>query len=270
MPVGESPDGRRFFEIEVEVPGTPEEVWQAIATGPGITSWFVPTELEERVGGSVVFHLGDVDDSRGSVTAWEPPRRLAYEEPSWNPPAPPLATEHSVEARSGGTCIVRIVSSLFTSSADWDDQLESMDQGWRPYFEILRLVLAHFRGLPAVTMQQIRTTRLPHTDAWTTLAGPLGLEDVSVGSEVSASAPGVPSFKGVIEGYDTIGTLHNALIRLTEPAPGIAAVTAHVSKDETYVSIGFYLFGDSAAEVVQRDTPRWKAYMDSLLPSPAA
>ena len=33
-----------------EVPGTPDEVWQAIATGPGISSWFVPTKFEDRDG----------------------------------------------------------------------------------------------------------------------------------------------------------------------------------------------------------------------------
>ena len=42
--------GRRSIQVEVEVPGTPEEVWQAIATGPGISSWFAPTEFEERDG----------------------------------------------------------------------------------------------------------------------------------------------------------------------------------------------------------------------------
>ena len=31
------PDDRRI-ELEVEVPGTPEEIWRAIATGPGISS----------------------------------------------------------------------------------------------------------------------------------------------------------------------------------------------------------------------------------------
>jgi hypothetical protein len=42
--------GRRSVQVEIEVPGTPEEVWQAIATGPGISSWFVPTEFKERDG----------------------------------------------------------------------------------------------------------------------------------------------------------------------------------------------------------------------------
>ena len=43
MPVNKEPSGHRSVQAEVEVPGTPEEVWQAIATGPGISSWFVPT-----------------------------------------------------------------------------------------------------------------------------------------------------------------------------------------------------------------------------------
>ena len=49
--VKEAAPAMRSVAVEVEVPGTPEEVWQAIATGPGITAWFVPTEVEEREGG---------------------------------------------------------------------------------------------------------------------------------------------------------------------------------------------------------------------------
>ena len=58
MPVNRDASGRRYVEAEVEVPGTPEDVWQAIASGPGISSWFVPTTLDERVGGSVVCDFG--------------------------------------------------------------------------------------------------------------------------------------------------------------------------------------------------------------------
>ena len=47
--------------VEVEVPGTPEQVWNAIATGPGISSWFVPTEIAEGEYGrpsKIVCHTG--------------------------------------------------------------------------------------------------------------------------------------------------------------------------------------------------------------------
>ena len=50
MSVKKEASGRRSVQVETEVPGTPEEVWQAIATGPGISSWFVPTAFEERDG----------------------------------------------------------------------------------------------------------------------------------------------------------------------------------------------------------------------------
>ena len=58
MSVKKEPSGRRSVQVEVVVPGTPEEVWRAIATGPGISSWFVPTRSEERAGGEVVSTFG--------------------------------------------------------------------------------------------------------------------------------------------------------------------------------------------------------------------
>src|SRR2546423_667444 len=93
MSVKKDASGRRSIQVEVEVPGTPEEVWQAIATGPGVSSWFVPTESEERIGGTVVSHFGPGMDSNATVTAWAPPRRFAAESGGLGPNAPSLATE---------------------------------------------------------------------------------------------------------------------------------------------------------------------------------
>ena len=39
MAVHKDDSGRRKVQVEVEVPGTPEEVWRAIATAEGISSW---------------------------------------------------------------------------------------------------------------------------------------------------------------------------------------------------------------------------------------
>ena len=68
----------RAIRLEVDVPGTPEEVWATVATGPGITSWFVPATVEEREGGAITMHFGEGMDETGTVTGWEPPRRFAY------------------------------------------------------------------------------------------------------------------------------------------------------------------------------------------------
>src|SRR6266540_3977399 len=96
--------GRRSIQVEVEVPGTPEEVWQAIATGPGISSWFVPVEFEERDGKPVALTVsfGPGMEARSVVTAWDSPRMFANESDGWMPGSPPIANEWSVEARGGG------------------------------------------------------------------------------------------------------------------------------------------------------------------------
>src|SRR6058998_3263629 len=111
MSVRKEPSGRRSVQVEVEVPGTPEEVWQAIATGPGISSWFVPAEFEEQDGKPVAIKLnfGPGMVSRSPITKWDPPRMFAADSAGWMPGSPNIADEWSVEARAGGVCVVRIV-----------------------------------------------------------------------------------------------------------------------------------------------------------------
>src|SRR6516225_3897944 len=146
MSVKIDPSGRRSIQVEVEVPGTPEQVWEAIATGAGVSSWFVPTEMEGRVGGIMTCHFAPGMDSKATITSWDPPHRLTADSESFCPGGPTVATEWTVEARSGGTCVVRVVHSLFASTGDWDDQLEGTESGWPAFFRILRLYLTHFRG----------------------------------------------------------------------------------------------------------------------------
>ena len=88
MSVKKEASGRRSIQVEVEVPGTPEEVWQAIATGPGISAWFVPTRSEERQGGQVVSNFGPGMDCPATITKWQPPPCFAAES-EMGPPGSP-------------------------------------------------------------------------------------------------------------------------------------------------------------------------------------
>src|SRR4029077_13346661 len=108
MSVKKEEAGRRSIAVEVEVAGTPEEVWEAIATGPGVSSWFVPTEVDETAGTSTT-HFGAGLDSAAGITGGDPPRRYAEESSGLEPDGPPMATEWIVEARAGGKCLVRVV-----------------------------------------------------------------------------------------------------------------------------------------------------------------
>ncbi len=73
---------------------------RAIATGPGISAWFTPADVEERKGGTITFRLGAGMDSTAEVTAWEPPHRFAYEERDWSPGAPQLRGPRTGRGRS--------------------------------------------------------------------------------------------------------------------------------------------------------------------------
>ncbi|MFG6503546.1 SRPBCC domain-containing protein [Microbacterium sp. P05] len=137
-------------ERTYEVIATPEQVWEVIATAEGLTSWMLPTNLEPRVGGAVTFDLGDVT-STGVVTAYEPDARFAFEEPWPIAEEPenlapgmaqwfesigvplsevyeglthvsPIATEFLIEAGSGGTCVLRVVTSAYGNGAEWENE----------------------------------------------------------------------------------------------------------------------------------------------------
>jgi uncharacterized protein YndB with AHSA1/START domain len=271
MPVKKDSSGRRYVQAEVEVPGTPEQVWQAIATGPGISSWFVPTEVESGPDGvptKVVMHFGPGGsmDSVAEVTAWDPPRRFAADSPGEGPNAPTIATEWIVEARSGGTCAVRVVHSWFAASDDWDNQFEGHEQGWVAFFRILRLYLAHFAGHRSSAFQVMGFASGSVPEAWDALVRPLGLSGAAEGQRVKSVA-GAPRFAGVVEHVGPQEYPAELLLRLDEPAPGIAHLFAMAMGGAVCVPVRLYLYGVGAHAAVGRDEPVWQAWMSERFPA---
>jgi uncharacterized protein YndB with AHSA1/START domain len=264
MPVKKDASGRRYVQAEAEVPGTPEQVWKAIATGPGISSWFVPTEVHTNASGTpvkVVSHFGPGDsmDSVSNVTAWEPPRRFAADSPGEGPNAPPVATEWTVEGQSGGTCRVRVVHSWFAETDDWDGQYEGMEYGWAAFFRILRLYLSAYRNLPCTAIQLMAFTPESVSNAWAKLTAPLGLPAAVKGQHVE-SPGGAPRFSGVVE---CVGSPEypELMLRIDRPAPGIAHLFAMPMGPSVCVPVRFYLFGDQAAAVAAREEPVWQSWI---------
>jgi hypothetical protein len=268
MSVKQEANGRRSLELQLEVPGTPEEVWQAIATGPGISSWFVPAAIEERDGKPVALKLtfGPGMEPRSALTAWDPPRMFVAEGESWGD-APPIATEWRVEAKSGGVCIVRIVHSLFASTDDWDNHLAAGLSGLSGFLNTLRLYLTHFRGQRSALMQLTAPAAGSEAEAWDALTAALGVNGLSAGQRWTAPA-GVPSLGGVVESM-TDGP-YDALLRLDAPAPGVAALGAFTfpGGDHATVAMSFYLYGDQAADTVARVTPIWQEWIQERFPMP--
>ena len=268
MPVKKDAAGRRSVQAEVEVPGLPEQVWQAIATGPGISSWFVPATVDGRVGGAVNLNFGPGMDSVSAITAWDPPRRFAADSHDMGPTAPTVATEWTVEARAGGTCIVRVVHSWFASTDDWDNQFDGHEQGWAAFFRVLRIYLSHFRGDSGVTLQMMPMSAEPTSVAWNGLIGPLGLSSAVEGQRVT-SAPGAPPFAGIVE---RVGPPDHPelLLRLDQPAPGIAHLFALPMGGQVCLPVRLFLYGERATEVAAREERSWQSWINERFPAAAS
>ena len=265
MSVKKEASGRRSVQIEFEVPGTPEEVWQAIATGPGISSWLMPAEFEERDGKPVALKLnfGSGTDQRSMVTAWDPPRVFAAQVDGMVPGSPPIASEWHIEAQTGGTCILRLVHSLIASTDDWDDQLGYIESGWSAFLLTLQIYLRHFRGQRSTLMKWMVPVAGTETQAWETLTAAEGLKGARVGQRWTAPA-GVPGLSGVVE-YVSEGP-YDILVRLDKPGPAVAAFGAVDMGGPCMVGMNVYLYGDQAAAIAARETPLWQAWTQERFP----
>jgi uncharacterized protein YndB with AHSA1/START domain len=267
MPTQKDPNGRRFITVETEVPGTPEEVWQAIATGPGLTAWFVPSQVEERAGGAMAMNFGPGMESNAQIQEWDPPRRFSAEnKEGMGPGSPAMATEWTIEARSGGTCRVRVVHSWFADTDDWDKQFESVEKGWPAFFRILHRYLAQFRGQPCTQVQLMAFTPGTKDAVWDALARPLGLAGASAGQSATSTGD-APRFAATVE-YVSPKANPELTLRLEQPAPGTAHVSVAPMGGQVYVYVCLYLYGEKASAVAAREEPVWQAWLARLFPAP--
>ncbi len=275
MPIKKDGTGKRWVEMELLVPGTPEQVWHAMATGAGSSGWFVKTEIEPHIGGAIRLDFGHGAVSTGEVTEWQAPHRFSYVERDWDKDAPPVATEITVIARSGDRCVVRMVHSLFSSEDSWDDQLENFESGWPAFFAILRLYLLHFSGVPAASFMTMSKVNEGSLSVWSRLGELLGLTAANVGERrTSPASSGAEAWAGVVEQVHQDAEHRYVLLRLDAPSPGILAVGTYEKGATTHSAAGGranvnmcrFFYGERAEELKQESEAAWSAWHGKTFP----
>ncbi|TWP51398.1 SRPBCC domain-containing protein [Lentzea tibetensis] len=189
------------FELrkEVSLEATPEQVWDAIATGPGISSWFMgPHTVDPAVGGRMTLTIGDFSES-ATITAWDPPKHLAYrgdtaEDGSFH------AMEYLVEGRDQGSTVLRFVHNGMISD-DWGDEyLAQSSHGWDMYLHTLGQYLQHFTGLPGTYVHVQGPPAAEGADAWSLLLDGLGVtEPINEGDTIRLTPAGLAPIEGVVD-----------------------------------------------------------------------
>jgi uncharacterized protein YndB with AHSA1/START domain len=188
------------FELadEIEVPATPEEVWNAIATGPGLDSWFMGrNEVEPGEGGSTRMALpGFTFES--TMTAWEPPTRLQVRSPE-GPDGSLHTFEYTVESRAKGSTVVRWLHNGFLGD-NWEAEYEGLSEGDPMYFDKLAKYLTYFRGRIATPVNVFGPHVGDRERAWEVFRRGLGLSGpVALGDRVRLTPEGLPPLEGVVD-----------------------------------------------------------------------
>jgi hypothetical protein len=174
--------------------------------------------------------------------------------------APPVATEISITTRAGGQCLVRMVHSLYTSSGDWDDQMEGFEKGWPTFFEILRIYLGQYAGQRAHSFHATATVDADQRSIWKRLTEALGLTNANVG-DTRLTPPEPESLSVVIERVQQDDRQRLIIVRIGKPAPGVAFVGTYQMGPRRTASIGMFFYGDDAATIGPPSEAAWRDWL---------
>ena len=242
--------GRQFEQHhEEEVPATPDEVWAAIATGPGLDSWFMGrNNVKGGVGGSVRTVFGDYAPDL-EITGWDPDRRFAYRS-GQAPDGRFIAYEFLIEGQAGGSTVLRTVTSGFLPGDDWAEEFEAMTLGGELYFRTLAEYLAYFAGRFATPVTAFGP---PGTD-WTrdraSLCRALGLTESPSRGDPAHLAGGV----GPADGTVYLASAHAIAVRTQD------ALYRFMRGFGKPVIAAHHLFGaDAEPDLTQRAWEAWLA-----------
>jgi uncharacterized protein YndB with AHSA1/START domain len=184
---------------QVELAATPEQVWEAIATGPGLDAWFMGrNQVEPREGGTARLTIGEMVEET-TVTAWEPPHRFAVRGATGQDGSF-MAFEYLVEGRADGGTVLRLVQSGVFGGDDWEAEYDALQQGWDMYLATLASYLEHFPGRTATPVSAWGPQQPDQEHVWEGLKRGLGLTGtVAEGDRARFTLLGSAPVEGVVD-----------------------------------------------------------------------
>lgn len=239
------------FEIsrESQLPGPPEHVWDAVATGPGNLGWLFPIEIEPRVGGTV---------SRGpsTVLAYDPPGLFSCRHD--NAEGFSSTLEYRIEPGDGSTVLRTSICWAHSTvwDEDWETRADAAEKHTDFHHHTLKQYLTYFRAAPATFVQVEPSVPTSDATAFTRLRRGLGgSTDLTEGDTVRLALPGIDPLDGVVDyssahflGLRTSDGLYRFLGRNAWGWP---------------ISLNIHLFADN---VDQHEIEQsWRAWLDKVL-----
>ena len=225
----------RRIENSIEVPGTPEQVWEAIATSHGIECWFVPAQVQD---GRVALDMGGGMEDAGPVVGLRA--------------SPPLRLRGGLGGRRG-----RAAGAAGVGVPRRGQGRRHLRRAARQHPARRRRGLGRGAGLDVQGLGDVpaQPARVSHA-----LPGPALRHGDGLGNGRLARRSCARSASTGADTGDRVRTAHapvlagtveyrgerELLLRLDEPAPGLGLVYAYDWQDTTRTIVHLYLFEDSA------------------------
>jgi len=254
---------------KIVLEATPEEVWDKVATGPGLSSWFVPHELEPRKGGYGRADFGGGTYTEGRVLEFEPGRRIALgservpsdvgaepepetgnrlefwigedrEEPE-DFPGGDYRGVGDVRGRRAKPGAARTVLYLRQEGFPDVDQ-EVYEDGWDVYLHTLSEHFRHFRGKTALTTTTLVRAPRDRKDAFETVVRGLGVQGAGEGDQVSCQPGGRETIDGVVD--LRVSTDNLEALGLRDDRGFLRVTAAPLSETESGVTLHRYEYVD--------------------------
>jgi uncharacterized protein YndB with AHSA1/START domain len=221
---------------EIAIDADADAVWRAVSEGEELKRWFVlAARVRPGVGGAVWMSFGEGMDWETPITLWEPNRHLRAEDP----PPSTLAVDYFIEAR-GGETVLRIVHSGFAADA-WDDEIDTLNAGWRAFGATLKNYLERHAGQP----RKVAYFRHPVVPMERAQAFPMMLEALDVPLVAEGERFAGSLFEGVA---DVVKVPVNLSGRLTNHGGGFLMIEIEPGKGRCRPSVWVSLYGEAAAE----------------------
>jgi uncharacterized protein YndB with AHSA1/START domain len=157
-PIGDKPIEHkgRIIRAEIRTKATPQQAYDAWADPEKIAHWFPDRAEGKAEPGATITWIFDKFNYRipYEVLIAEPAEKFAIR---WNPPPGMNAGVLEVTiSKEGGETVIRLVNSGFREGAEWDEEFEGTDSGWRMALALLKHYLENYYGTSRASFLVIR------------------------------------------------------------------------------------------------------------------
>jgi uncharacterized protein YndB with AHSA1/START domain len=145
----------RTIRAEIRTSAAPLAAWEAWADAEKIAGWFVDRATGEgKAGGIMTWFFDDFGYQLPYQVVASVPGELFVLK--WQPPQGDPGILEVTLSREGGETLVRLVNSGFREGAQWDEEYEGVNSGWRTALAVLKHYLENYFGRARKTLLIVR------------------------------------------------------------------------------------------------------------------